>query len=121
MQALFPGDPLPDIFRPPAEVGESSAVLPIEVRVHYPLAPLALLGGAGVLAVLGAAAAAWASARGRRAYVTVDNELHTLHTRAGTTQPIFDKAGNKVAQLKTTLFGHQLTDLREGARVRLGR
>jgi hypothetical protein len=44
-----------------------------------------------------------------------------VHTRAGATQPIYDKAGNEVARLKTTLFGHQLLDLREGAQVRLGR
>ncbi|MFL6675458.1 MAG: hypothetical protein ACJ8LG_19455 [Massilia sp.] len=121
MDALFPGDPLPDIFVPPRDVKASTAVLPIEVRVHYPLAPLALIGGAGLLALLGAAAAGYAFARPRRAYLTVEDELRTVHTRAGTTQPIFDKAGNKVAQLKTTLFGHQLTDLREGAQVRLGR
>jgi hypothetical protein len=121
MAALFPGDPLPDIFTPPAQVQASKAVLPIQVRVHYGLAPLALLGGAAALALLAAAAAGWAYARPRRAYVTVEDELHTLQTRTGNTQPIFDKAGNKVAQLKTTLFGHQLTDLREGAQVRLGR
>jgi hypothetical protein len=51
----------------------------------------------------------------------VEDELRTMHARAGTTQPIYDKAGNKVAQLKTTLFGHRLIDLREGAQVRLGR
>ena len=39
----------------------------------------------------------------------------------GATQPIYDKAGNEVARLKTTMFGHQLLDLREGAQVRLGR
>jgi hypothetical protein len=121
MAALFPGDPLPDIFTPPAQVRASAAVLPIEVRVHYGLAPLAALGG-GALALLAAAVGAGvAFTRPRRAYVTVEDELRTLHTRTGTTQPIFDKAGNKVAQLKTTLFGHQLTDLREGAQVRLGR
>jgi len=76
-------------------------------------AALALLGGA--------AAAALAMARPRKTFITVEDELRTVHTRAGTTQPIFDKAGNKVAQLKTTFFGHQLTDLREGAQVRLGR
>ena len=53
-------------------------------------------------------------------YVPRD-ELRTMLGRAGTTQPIMDKAGNTVAQLKTTLFGHQLIDLREGAQVRLGR
>jgi hypothetical protein len=121
MDTLFPGDPLPDIFVPPRDIKASTAMLPIEVRVHYPLAPLALIGGAGALALLGAAAAGYAFARPRRAYVTVEDELRTVQTRAGTSQPIFDRAGNKVAQLKTTLFGHQLTDLREGAQVRLGR
>jgi hypothetical protein len=121
MEALFPGDPLPDIFTPPRDIKASTAVLPIEVRVHYPLTPLLLLGGAGVLALGAAAAGAYAFARPRRVQVTVEDELRTLQARAGTSQPIFDKAGNEVAQLKTTLFGNQLTDLREGAQVRLGR
>ncbi|MEJ7807608.1 MAG: hypothetical protein WKG03_16995, partial [Telluria sp.] len=76
----------------------------------------------GALALLGAmGAAALAFAKPRKALVTVEDELRTMHARAGTTQPIFDKAGNQVAQLKTTLFGNQLIDLREGAQVRLGR
>nr|WP_229423422.1 hypothetical protein [Massilia frigida] len=121
MATLFPGDPLPDIFTPPAQIDGSTAVLPIEVRVHYGVGPLVALIGAA-LALLGAAGAAvLAMARPRKAYVTVEDELRTLHARAGSTQPIYDKAGNKVAQLKTTLFGHQLIDLREGAQVRLGR
>ena len=121
MAALFPGDPLPDIFVPPAQVQASTAVLPLEVRVHYGMAPLLAVGG-GLLALLAAAgAAAYAWMRPRRAYVTVEDELRTMHARTGTDQPIYDKAGNEVARLKTTLFGHQLTDLREGAQVRLGR
>jgi hypothetical protein len=121
MAALFPGDPLPDIFTPPAQIDSSAALLPLEVRVHYGVAPLVALI-AGSLALLGAlAATALAFARPRKTFITVEDELRTMHARAGTTQPIFDKAGNKVAQLKTTLFGHQLIDLREGAQVRLGR
>ncbi|HBF50574.1 MAG TPA: hypothetical protein DDX04_09660, partial [Massilia sp.] len=105
----------------PAQVQASTAVLPIEVRVHYGMAPLLAVGG-GVLALLAAAgAAAYAWMRPQRAYVTVEDELRTMHARAGADQPIYDKAGNEVARLKTTLFGHQLTDLREGAQVRLGR
>ena len=121
MATLFPGDPLPDIFTPPTQVKGSIALLPLDVRVHYGIGPLmALIGGA--LALLGAlGAAALAFARPRKAHVTVEDELRTMHARAGTTQPIFDKAGNKVARLKTTLFGHRLIDLREGAQVRLGR
>lgn len=121
MARLFPGDPLPEIFTPPARIAASTALLPIEVRVNYGVGPLvALIGGA--LALLGAAgAAALALARPRKAYVTVEDELRTMQAKAGTVQPIFDKAGNRVAQLKTTLLGHQLIDLREGAQVRLGR
>lgn len=121
MAKLFPGDPLPDIFTPPAQIKSSVATLPLEVRVHYGVGPLVALIGAA-LALLGAmGAAALAFAKPRKALVTVEDELRTMHARAGTTQPIFDKAGNQVAQLKTTLFGHQLIDLREGAQVRLGR
>lgn len=121
MAALFPGDPLPEIFTPPSEIQGSSAALPLEVRVHYGSGPLVALIG-GFLAVLAAGAgAAWAYARPRRVQLTVEDELRTMHTRAGATQPIYDKAGREVARLKTTLFGHRLTDLREGAQVRLGR
>ncbi len=121
MAALFPGDPLPDIFTPPAQIKSSVANLPLDVRVHYGVGPLVALI-AGALALLGAlGAAALAFAKPRKALVTVEGELRTMHARAGTTQPIFDKAGNRIAQLKTTLFGHQLIDLREGAQVRLGR
>jgi hypothetical protein len=121
MTELFPGDPLPDIFTPPARVAASTAVLPIEVRVHYGSAPLLAAGG-GLLALLAAgAAAAYGWMRPRRALVTVEDEQRSMHARTGTIQPIYDKAGNEVARLKTTLFGHQLIDLREGAQVRLGR
>jgi hypothetical protein len=121
MAALFPGDPLPDIFTPPAEIQASTATLPLEVRVHYGSGPLvALLGGALALLAAGAGAA-YAYGRPRRVQLTVEDELRTVHARAGAIQPIYDKAGQQVASLKTTLFGHQLIDLREGAQVRLGR
>ena len=121
MAALFPGDPLPDIFTPPATVQASTAVLPLEVRVHYGMGPLAALGGLAAALLAAAGAAAWAYGRPRVTQVTVEDELRTMRARPGTMQPIYDKAGVQVAMLKTTLFGHQLTDLREGAQVRLGR
>lgn len=121
MAALFPGDPLPDIFIPPARVQASTAVLPVEVRVHYGMGPLLALVG-GLLVLLAALmAAAWAWARPRTAQVFVDEEARTLRGRPGTTQPVHDRHGETVAQLKTTLFGHRLLDVREGAQVRLGR
>jgi hypothetical protein len=121
MAALFPGDPLPDIFTPPADIQASTAVLPVEVHVHYGSGPLVLLLGGGLALLAAGAGAAYAYGRPRRVQLVVEDELRTVHTRAGATQPIYDKAGNEVARLKTTLFGHQLLDLREGAQVRLGR
>jgi hypothetical protein len=121
MAALFPGDPLPDIFTPPAEIQASTAVLPLEVRVHYGSGPLlAAIGGLFALLAAGAGAG-YAYGRPRRVQLVVEDELRTVHTRSGAVQPIYDKAGQQVASLKTTLFGHQLIDLREGAQVRLGR
>ncbi|MGO4478530.1 hypothetical protein AB4Z32_19970 [Massilia sp. 2TAF26] len=121
MAALFPGDPLPEIFTPPSEIQASTATLPLEVRVHYGSGPLVALIGAALAVLAAGAGAAYAYARPRRVQLTVEDELRIMHTRAGATQPIYDKAGREVARLKTTLFGHQLIDLREGAQVRLGR
>ena len=121
MANLFPGDPLPDIFTPPSRIEGSLAVLPIEVRVHFGMAPLLALIAAGLALFALAGAALLAFTRPRRVQLTVEGELRTLHTRVGSSRAIFDKAGLKVAELKTSLFGHQLTDLRDGAQVRLGR
>ena len=57
---LFPGDPLPDLFRPDTQIRTSSTRMPLVVDVVYPAAPLmtliavalALVGGLGALAVL---------------------------------------------------------------------
>lgn len=119
MAELFPGDPLPEIFTPPASIQASSAVLPLDVRVHYGSGPLFVAGGALLALLAAGAAGAYAWMRPRKAVLTVDDETRTMHSRAGAIQPIYDKAGIEVARLKTTLFGHQLIDLRGGAQVRL--
>jgi len=121
MATLFPGDPLPDIFTPPERIQGSRAVLPVEVRLQHGAAPLlAALGGLFALLAAGAALLV-AATRGRKVIVTVEGEQRTLHTKAGAKTPLYDRAGNKVAELRTTLFGHTLTDLREGAQVRIGK
>ncbi len=121
MNSLFPGDPLPDIFTPPSQIHASQAVLPIEVRVHYGVAPLLAAIGAGAALLAALATAAHLARRVRRVAVTVDDEVRVMLARPGISLPIYDKGGVQLAQLKTTLFGHTLTDLRAGAQVRLGR
>lgn len=121
MAELFPGDPLPELFTPPPAIHASQAVLPLNVRVHYGLAPLVLLIGAALALSVALGAAAMSYGRPRKALVTVDGELRTMLARPGTVQPIYDRAGRQVAQLKTNFFGHQLAEVREDAQVRLGR
>jgi len=120
MEALFPGDPLPEIFAPPPAIAAATAVLPLQVRVHYSAAPLALAGAAAAALSLAALGAVRFLHRPRRVRVAVDGEPRILHTHAGATLPIHDRAGNEVARLETTLFGHRLHVLREGACVLLG-
>lgn len=121
MATLFPGDPLPEIFTPPARMQAALAVLPLEVRVHYGVAPLLALIGAALALVAGLAAALLAAGRPRKVRLMVDGEPQTLTARAGARQPIFDRAGNKIAELKSTIWGHTIRDPRPGARVWLER
>ncbi|UUZ47220.1 hypothetical protein LP420_27695 [Massilia sp. B-10] len=121
MATLFPGDPLPEIFTPPDQIKTSTAVLPLDVRVHYGLGPLVALMAAALALLGGAVTAALALARPRKALVTVEDELRTMHARfRHRAADLRQGLSNKVAQLKTTVFGHQLIDLREGAQVQAG-
>jgi hypothetical protein len=120
MQALFPGDPLPEIFTPPAQIKSSQARLPLEVRINYGIAPLAALFG-GLAALLAATAAAVVAAtRARKVVVTIDGEPRTVRAKPGTSTPLYDRAGERAATLHTKLFGNHLADVREGVQVRLG-
>ncbi|TWI64425.1 hypothetical protein IP91_03195 [Pseudoduganella lurida] len=120
MAELFPGDPLPDIFTPPRDIQGSRAALPVEVRLQYGSGPLlAAIGGLFALLAAGAAALV-AGTRGRKAIVTIDGQPRTVHTRAGKRTPLYDAAGEQVAELHTTMFGHTLANVRAGANVRLG-
>ncbi|MBB3220961.1 hypothetical protein [Pseudoduganella umbonata] len=121
MAELFPGDPLPDIFTPPARIQHSRAVLPVEVRLQYGAGPLLAAIG-GLFAVLAAAGAlAVAATRGRKVLVTVDGEPRTIRTKAGARTPLYNTAGEQVAELHASLFGQRLANVREGASVRLGK
>ena len=46
--------------------------------------------------------------------------VEELRTRAGAKTPLYNAAGDQVAELHTTLFGHRLANVREGASVHLG-
>ena len=53
MQQIFPGDPMPDIFTPPDRIRKSTVTLPVIVRIHYPVYPFFVIGGALAALILG--------------------------------------------------------------------
>ena len=121
MAQLFPGDPLPDLFTPPAEVKGSKVSMPIQVRVNFGLMPLIVWLGIAAATVLGVVGALLFAFKARTVKLVVDGEPRTVLTKARQIYPIHDAAGRKVAELRTHWFGKvRLTDVREGAQVRLG-
>lgn len=120
MASLFPGDPLPDIFTPPAEIAASQAVLPLQVRVEYGIAPLvSALALAAALAVA-ALVAYMQMTRMRKVVYSLDGRPGTLQGRAGRSYAVRDLQGDKVAELKFGWFGQQLQNVKEGVSIKLG-
>jgi hypothetical protein len=120
MASLFPGDPLPDIFTPPTEIAQSQALLPLQVRVEYGIAPLlaALLATAALIGALGAA---WHYAvRPRKAVYTLDGKPGRVQGRVGHHYPVRDLQGEKVGEIEFTWRGAHLQNVKDGVNLTLG-
>jgi hypothetical protein len=120
MESLFPGDPLQDIFTPPAEIHQSKVILPLQVRVEYGVAPLiaALALAASLLA-----ATLWSYynlTQLRRITYTLDGRPASLQGSIGRSYPIMDLQGQTVAQVKFGWFGQQLVHVKDGVLIQLG-
>ena len=74
MGALFPGDPLPDLFNPGATSRNSVTFQPIVVEVAYPIWPILLLGGLVLLALLLILGAMFLMGRTTKFKVMVDSD-----------------------------------------------
>lgn len=100
MAALFPGDPLPEVFTPPESARTSRARVPLLLRVQYPLAPvLALLGGVLVV-VAGGAGAAVAASRSRRYELEVDGLRRAVVLKRFSRQALRDSEGQVVGEVR---------------------
>ncbi len=120
MENLFPGDPLPDIFTPPAEVLQSKIILPLQVRVEYGLAPLmlvlAMLAGLLATALLGY----HQITRLRRASYVLDGRPASLQGSIGHRYPVLDLQGQTVAELRFGWLGQELLNVKDGVSIHLG-
>lgn len=73
MQTLFPGDPISEVFIPPADIRTSRAQVPLLLRVQYPMAPVIAAVGGGLLLLAGFLALGFLGGRSKRFNVVVDD------------------------------------------------
>ena len=103
LQDLFPGDPLSEIFTPPDSVRASQAMLPLLVRIQYPLLPvLAMLGGVLAL-VLGVIALGLLGTRATRYKVLVDGVPRQVLLKPFKRLLIRDEQGGEVGEIRRGL------------------
>lgn len=114
LATLFPGDPLSDVFVPPATIQASTARIPIALRVQYPLLPVLLVVSGALLLIVALALLAVLSGRTARHDIMVNGYKRTVAMKAFATLEIRDLHGNYVGKIKRGLGRPQVIDLAEG-------
>lgn len=111
---IFPGDPLPDVFRPPERISASVAVVPVQVQVAYPLYPL-IVATVAVLAMISLGIVSIsAMTRERRFDVLVNGQVRKLAIRPFATVDIKSSNGSTVATLTRGLGAPRVVSVSEG-------
>lgn len=110
----FPGDPISDIFAAPASVRSSQAIVPVVLRIQYPLLPLIVVI-AGVLAlVCGLAALALLSGRSRRYPLVVDDVQRHVVLKPFANLDIRDENGTPIGTVKRGLGQPKVIKVADG-------
>ena len=118
MAELFPGDPISDVFVPPASVHVSTTRVPLLVRVQYPMLPVLVAIGAVLSLVAALVALLLFSGRSARYAVNVDGVRRQIVLKPFARLDIQDSEGKPVGtirrgfgrpQLSSVLPGHTLT------------
>ena len=101
LQQLFPGDPLSDVFVAPQNIKSSTATIPVQFKLQYPLWPvLVLMGGILLLIVLGIIALAFGSKRKRYEIWVNGLKKQTIQVKPFGKCSIYGEAGREIAIIK---------------------
>lgn len=119
MNELFPGDALPDVFIPSSEASTSSTVLPIVLRISYPLGPVLLLFGLFLMLLIAALVGKSMIAGKKAVTVMVEGVAQHYPLKPFSSANVYDAQQNKVATIKRGLFGVKLLDKAPDTAVRL--
>lgn len=111
-EQLFPGDPLSEIFIAPQTAKSSSAVIPVQFRLQYPLWPL-LIMIAGAIFIIVALLVAIALGGKRKKYDIWVNGVKnsTIQLKPFSKQVIYNDSRQEVAILKRGLSTARLQSL----------
>jgi hypothetical protein len=110
----FPGDPISDIFSAPSSVRGSQAIVPVVLRIQYPLLPLIVVI-AGVLVLIGGLVAlALLSGRSKRYPLVVDNEPRHVVLKPFASFDIRDANGTPVGTVKRGFGRPKVIKVAEG-------
>lgn len=114
---LFPGDPLSEVFLPPASIRASSASVPILVRIQYPLLPVVVTLGLALLALVGLGGVAVLVGRTPRYSIVVDGAKRTVSLKAFKTTDVRDINGVIVGKLARGLGKPKVSNVVDGHTV----
>lgn len=114
---VFPGDPLPDVFRPPERIAASVAVVPVQVQVAYPLYPLVVAALAALTVVALGIGTTAAMTRERRFDVLVNGQVRRIAVKPFASVDIKSSNGSTVATLKRSLGAPKVMSVAQGNQV----
>lgn len=101
LQSLFPGDPLSDVFVAPQSIQSSTATIPVQFRLQYPLWPVVVMI-AGILLALVLGILALALSSKRKKYDVWVNGLkkQTIQLKPFSKMSVYGDSGKEIAIVK---------------------
>ena len=101
LQSLFPGDPLSDVFVAPKTIQSSTATIPVQFRLQYPLWPVVVMI-AGILLALVLGILALALSSKRKKYDVWVNGLkkQTIQLKPFSKMSVYGDSGKEIAIVK---------------------
>ena len=114
MAELFPGDPISDVFVPPASVRASLTRVPLLVRVQYPLLPVLVVIGLVLAIVAALLGLLLLTAKSTRYAVTIDGVRRNVVMKPFKTLAIQDDAGQPVGTIRRGFGRPQLVNVVPG-------
>lgn len=101
LEHLFPGDPLSDVFVAPQSIKASTATIPVQFRLQYPLWPVLVMIAGLILLILAIILAMVLGNKTRRYEVWVNGlKKQTIQLRPFAKQTIYGEAGKEIAIVK---------------------